>query len=311
MQTFDELLAKFRSRHPKIGETEAMTLIAEAYRNLTAEYRWPFLIAETVIQTEAKFTSGTIAVGLLGTAVTFTAGADGLLWSAAWKNRRIVIQTRGEVYKITITGTTTGTIAPAWAGDAQTAATFVMFRSEYPMPNDCDYGMDVTFVDVRNNLPFTIVSAYDMLAVEAFRVGEVGYPEALARVQIEQEVSTNNPLEMIRFFPAPDAVYSFPAFYYRKVPAATSTAKPIWPENYEDLIPSRAEILLEQNPNHRVKLSDDMKQFYASRLWDLKKRGDGGAEVNRRIQTYQSGGWGLFFQNVNFTPSGFNPLVGV
>lgn len=310
MMTFDEQLAKLRSRHPKIGETEAMTNIAEAYRNLASEYRWQFLIGETVIVTEAPFTSGTVAISNGSQNVVFTAGSDGLLWSVAWKNRRIVIQTRGEVYKITITGTTTGTITPAWAGADQTAATISMFRSEYPMPSDCDYGMDVLVVDALNNMQFPIVSATDLLTAEAYRNGEVGYPEALARVQIEQETGTNNPLEMVRFFPAPGAVYSFPAFYHRKPPAIVGTGKPLWPENYEDLIWRRAEILLEQNPAHRIVISKEAKQFYMSRLFDLKGRADGGAEVNRRIQLYHNGGWGLFFQNMNFTSVGINPMVG-
>jgi hypothetical protein len=305
MKTWDQQLAWFRKRHPKIGETEAMARIAEGYRSLNGEYRWPWLIAHTVITTEASFTDGTVSVTNNSVVITPT-GA----WDTTWKHRRIMISGRSEVYGLTYnTGTSQWNLSQAWPGDNGSGLSYTVFRSEYAMPADCDYGRDVIFVDAQNRLQFPMVSAYDLKTAAAYRYGEVSYPEAVARVQLE--VITGVAYQLVEFFPAPAGVYSFPAYYFKKPAGPTlGSDVPFWPEDYEDLIGRHAEILLSQDPSHRVVLSPETKQIYMSRLWDLKKRGDGGAEIQRRIQLYHEGGWGLFFQNMNFTSTGINPLVG-
>jgi len=311
MQTFDQMLAWLRSRHPRVGETEGMVAIAQAYRDLASEFRWSFLLAETIVQTEAAFTGGTVAVANGSTAVILTPGADALAWSTAWTNRRIVISGRGESIRVSVIGTTlTATLASPWAGETVTAATYTMYRNVYGMPVDCDYGCDILFWDAAQNQQLTMVTAYDMKQAESFEQGVVGTPTAVARVEIQQDGS-GNPIEMVQFGPqAPGTVLSYPAFYYRKLPAPTGSARPIWPENYEDLIPRRAEIELEQNPRHRISIHPEAKQKYHARLWDLKRRNDGGAEIYHRIALYSSGNWSNAFHNMSLGAGGYNPLVG-
>jgi hypothetical protein len=314
MRTWDQLLAKLRGRHPRVQENEAMVELAEAYRDLCGEYRWKFLLGETIIRTEAPVSYGTVAVSNLGTALTLTPDSGGLTWSAAWINRRIVIDTRAEPYRVgSFGGATTATLLDAWAGDDQTAAAYTIYRSEYPMPVDCDYGRELTIWDVVNQKPLSLVTAVDVLEAESLEVARIDYPRGVARVQIQPDGITSDPLEMLRFFPAPADVYSFPAWYYRRPFAAGPTsgsAKPLWPAGYEDLIWRRAEINLAENPVHRIVISAEARQLYYARLWDLKKNNDGGAEIQRRIMRAQEYGWATWFRSVNFTSGGINPLVG-
>lgn len=290
-----------------------MANIALAYRNLASEFRFSFFLAETAIQCEAPFQSGTVNVTNGSTAVTLTLGSDSLSWNPAWVNRRIVISGRGESYVVqSIGGVTALTLASPWAGDTDITGdlAYVMYRAVYPMPIDCDYGMDIMFWDAQRNIPFPMISAYDMKLSEAYAQGQVGTPGAVARVQIQSDVN-GNPLEMVEFGPqAPGSAFVYPAFYFKKPPAPTLGGYPLWPENYEDLIPRRAEIELEQNPRHRIALHPEAKQQYHRRLFDLKKRSDGGAEISRRIQRYSGDAWASFFRNVNFTATGVNPLTG-
>jgi hypothetical protein len=312
MMTWDEQLQKFRSRHRRLTEQEGMTLIAEAYRDLASEYRYNFLIGEAQIQTEAAFQpNGTVAITNGSTALTLTPGTDGLTFNTGWTYRRALIGTQGEVYRVLSFGsTTTATLASPWAGADLAAGTLTMFRSEYSMPADCDYGMDLVFLDVAQMQPLAIYSSFEVHTAQAYVLGQVGTPEALCRSRIDQDVS-GNPLEVIEFGPAaPSAAGVYVAFYSKKPAAITDgTKKPLWPENFEDLIWRRAEINLEQNPSHRVMLDESLKQVYRSRLLNLRKRSDGGAEVEHRIQLYR-GSRRFPFQNIHFTPSGINPLVG-
>lgn len=307
MQSFDQLLAWFRSRHRTVGETEAMTLISLAYRNLASEFRWSFLLAETAVQCEAPFQSGTVAVTAGSAAVTLS----GDVWSTLWTNRRIVISGRTESYVVSSIGsTTTLTLAQPWAGDTGSGLAYVLYRNQYAMPSDCDYGNSIMFWDAARNIPLPMISAYDMKISEAYAQGQVGTPGAIARVQIAID-NSGNPLEMLELGPqAPGSAFVYPAFYFKKPPAPTGSGYPLWPENYEDLIPRRAEIELEENPRHRVVLHPRAVQKYHARLWDLKKRNDGGAEISRRIQRYAGDAWASFFRNVNFTATGVNPLTG-
>jgi hypothetical protein len=288
-----------------------MVAIAEAYRDLTSEFRFSFLLAETMIQTEAAFTGGTVAVTSGSAAITLTPGADALTWDPTWTNRRIQIAGRTESYKVAAIGTTlTATLASPWAGDTNAAAAATMYRSVYGMPPDCDYGCDILYWDALQNQELTMISTYDMKRAEAYQQGQVGTPIAVARVEIQADGS-GNPIEMVEFGPqAPRSVFTYPAFYYRKPPAATGTVRPIWPESYEDLIWRRGEINLEQNPRHRIAVHPEAKQLYHSRLWDVKRKNDGGAEIYHRIARHSGDGWSNFFRNVGFTGGGINPLVG-
>lgn len=307
LQTWDQLLAWFRSRHPTIGETEAMTLLALAYRDLCSEFRWSFLLEETAIQTEAPYSTGTVAVTSGSTVVNLTGGT----WSTGWTNRRIVISGRGESYVVSsITGATGLTLALPWAGDDDADATYTMYRSRYGMPSDCDYGMEMTIWDADQNCPLPLVSIADMKEAQAYQQGVVGTPAAAARAQITVD-NAGNPISYLEFGPeAPGDVLVYPTFYFKKPAAPTGSGYPQWPQNYEDLIPRRAEIELEQNPRHRVVLHPEAKQKYHARLFDLKRRNDGGAEISRRIQRYAGNAWSAFFRNVNFTSTGINPLTG-
>lgn len=312
MMTWADHLAKLRSRHKRIAEIEGMTLIAEAYRDLCSEFRYNFLITEAMIQTEASFKpTGTVAIANGGTALTLTPGSDGLTFNTAWTYRRIVISGQPEVYRVLSFGsTTTATLASPWVGDPVTAATFTMFRSEYPMPVDCDYGMDLTFLDTAQMLPMTFVSSYEMHIDQAYVLGQVGTPEGLCRSRIDQDVS-GNPLQVVEFGPsAPSSRVAYPFWYSKKPAAITSGASwPIWPENYEGLITERAEILLESNPSHRVMLDQEFKTKHRMKLLALKKRSNGGAEVEHRIRQYQ-GSYRQPFSNINVTNTGINPLLG-
>jgi len=316
MRTWDEQLFKLRSRHPRIGEGECKVELAEGYRDLCGEFRWIFLLGETILQTEAPVLYGTVAVSLAGGLknLVLTPDAGGLTWNTTWLNRRIVIQTRAEPYRIaSFPSPTTATLIDNWAGLDQTVATYAMYRSEYPMPPDCDYGQEMYFWDVNNQKPLPLVTAVDRLEAEALEVARMDYPRGIARVQIQPDAVTSEPYEMMQFFPAPADIYSFPAWYFKRPFASgppSGTAKPLWPAGYEDLIWRKAEINLSRNPVHRIALSKSLEQEYYARLWALKKKNDGGAEIQRRILRAQEYGWATWFRGMNFTASGINPLVG-
>lgn len=275
---------------PGLQELEAKTLYSQALRYLYGKHRWRFLLQNDIISTEAPYETGTVAVTNGSASVV----GSGTTWSAAWANRRIVIDGQSQVYDLLVSSATAATLQAGgvnklWPGVTGSALTYRIFRDIYPLSSNCDWGKDFVWWDPEQNIQLDIIDPVVMLTEKATVPGTLGRPYAVARAPLSQSTVTTAPVANVEFgIYVPDAVYTFQTWYFRKPVVATSDNDyPLWPEEYEDLIRDRMRIDYANNPRHRIPLSPQWLEEYRLRLWECMKRNDGGAEISRRRQRYR------------------------
>jgi hypothetical protein len=294
------------SRLPGLQEMEAMTLYSSALRYLYAKHRWLFLLKSDVVTTEAPYSDGTVQVTPASAAIVGT----GTAWSAAWANRRIVIQGSATVLDVVVSGAGTATLQAGgvnylWPGDAASGLTYRMFRDVYLLSSSFDWGREHFWWDAQQQQELPMVDVTLMLREKAQVPGTLGQPSAVCRAALQQASPTTAPSAAVEFGPyVPDAVYSYDFWGFRNPVIATSDNDyPLWPEGYERLISDRMEIEYASNPRHRIALSPEFMNEYRNRMWDCMKRNDGGAEITRVRARYRGGRGNVGpFANVRVAP---------
>lgn len=130
MQTTIQLLTG-----SKISTTDIGTLINVAYRQLLLAHDWSGRVGETVANTVAEYSTGTVtatngSADLVGAGTTWTSGMVG---------RYIRINDEDVHYKITVfTSTTAMTIEAAWPFTTATAVAYAIFGLTYALGSDVD-----------------------------------------------------------------------------------------------------------------------------------------------------------------------------
>lgn len=300
------------SRLAGLQELEAKTLYASALQWLYAKYRWLFLLQKDIIVTEAPYTDGTVAVTNGSAAVV----GSGTAWSAAWANRRTVIEGVATVFDLAVSGAGAATLQAGgvnvnWPGDTGAGLTYRIFRDLYTLSSDCDWGREYFWWDPQQNQPLPMIGTSQMLQEKALVPGTLGMPTAVARAPLQQSSATSVPQNAVEFGPyAPDGVYSYDMWFFRK-PAVTGSDNdyPLWPEEYEDLIVERMEIEYCNSPRHRVVISPLWLDEHRRKLWECMKRNDGGAELTRVRQVYQGRGGREAFSNARVFPDTSGPMI--
>lgn len=307
MRTMGQRVKKLLGRLPGSQELEVKRTLIEALEWLYAKQPWLFLLKEAMVVTEAPYTTGTVTATINSTALVLVDG----VWDTTWVNRRIVISGRGELYSVTINSTTTATLSHAWAGSTGSALSYVMYRDVYTLPSDCDWGRDSFWGYAEESRQVDIIGTYEMKRRKAFSPAAQGRPMCVSRGELQQTVQTALPVAMIEFGPAiPDAAYAINGWYFKKptLPSADDHY-PLWPDDYDELIDQRAEIIWAQSPRHRLSLSHDWMFDHNTLLLECIRRNDGGAELTRIVEIY-NGGRPLSRGLSNFDDaSGYSPYI--
>ena len=269
----------------KLAPQEGEWRLQESYRLNCAEHTWRHLLTEGAIVTEAAYSTGTVAVTNGSTSVTLTGGT----WVTTWTNRKIRLSGASEVYSITITSGTTGTLNRAFNGTTLTAGTYEIFRDTYTLPTDCDYGRTLLILDPVNS---TSIEIKDYLEFQRYKMrnpGVTGTPMWATMVGLSTvalDGSGGRPLPQIEFGPeAPSVAVVYPIFYYKKITLTVFLdGFPDWPENFEDMLWKRARMDVAASGRHPHPMYPLWKQEYWSRYAEMRGVMDGGAEVARRIR---------------------------
>lgn len=296
-----DFIREAMSRLAGLQELEAKTLYSDALRYLYAKHGWRFLLQNDILSTEAPYETGTVSV-TNGTAAVVGSGTT---WSTGWANRRIVISGQPQVYDLLVTGATTATLRAGgvnklWPGATDSGLTYRIYRDIYTLSSACDWGRDFIWWDPANSERLHIYDPWIMLEAKAQTPGTLGRPTGVARAPLSQATATAAPDNNVEFGPyAPDGVYTFQTWYFRKPAVTTSDDDyPLWPEEFEDLIGNRMQIEYANNPRHRIPLSPQWLEEDRLQMWNCVKRNDGGAEITRLREIYRGRGERAAFGNV-------------
>ncbi|GEM_PF-5474150 len=288
MMTVGLLATRLMDEVPGIGPREARKRIARAIKEVCELHPWSHLIAQYALQTEDSYNTGTVAVVNGSTSVTLTSGTWQTSWSTAPSSRKIVIQGRAEPYTITINTSTTGTLSDPFIGATNSVATYRMFRDTYPLPSDCDYGKIMTLWDVLNNRAMYFRDFPFFIRRKNEAQGIVGTPVEYALVGMTTE---QPPRPQIEFgWESPSVATTYRLWYFKR-PAFPSADGdyPNFPERFENLHWLRAAIdigLSARTPNKNV---PQWKAQYDELLLQAKAEMDGGAAVDREVQSVYLG----------------------
>jgi len=262
---------------PRAGAGEIDEVTWKAVTDICGDYDLPFLIKDGRIVTEPSYSTGTISIDPDGVTVTLTGGA----WNPAWTARRLRSMTR-DVYDITVTGATSGTLLQPWVGTSSANLPYTMFREAYPMPEDCDFAKEIVVFDVALGVEIDFLP-YETFVHEQNDTCSTGRPRSVARGPMAESGASQ-----LVFSPPPSTqrVYRIP--YYRKPERPTSYTEPLsptWPERFHDTVSARAVWLYADGMGHPRRL--EFKRAYDTRIRKMAAGLEGGNELRRSLVSGQ------------------------
>jgi len=281
MRTWADHIQKLRGMFPTIGDLQAQQLVSDAFLQLCQEEDWQFLITETVLTTEAPYSTGTVVSTPGSTAVVGTA----TVWVNTWTRKVIVLN--GTPYRIaSVTDNTNLVLEAEYGGPAAlSAASYDIYQDEYALPADCDWGRDLYFLDPTDWNRLQLLDHAVFMESKIYAQGILGIPWAVTRVGWSTTGATA-PAPLVQFGPdAPSSKREYPFIYLKRPARPTSlTAYPLWPEDFEDLIVLKAAVEFAESPSRPWNSRFELREKYNMRMWKARVRHGGGAQIDRFIR---------------------------
>jgi hypothetical protein len=270
---------------------EARRRVNRAYRDVSRMHGWQHNLKRFTLQTEAAYTTGTVAAS--GTTLTGTGTTWLTSWTTAPSMRRVAIQGRSEPYDITVVSATSATLADTWLGSSDSGLTYRMFRDTYPLPTDCGAAKLVAIYDPEQRVRLWNFNQAKFLDVRSENPALTGIPECFSVVN---NTSETNPRPQIQMYPATSAVRAYHGWYFKR-PAVLSADANVFdvPEDYEEMIPLHAMISYYETP---LRLSQKMlsvlRPKFADMFRQMKTEMDGQSAIDFEIEQARTGastGW--------------------
>ena len=197
--------------------------ISDRYGEILAELPWSRLDAMSVLQTSAPYETGTVAVTEGSASITLTSGT----WTTDMTGRAFRVAGRDEYYEFVYVTATTGTLDRVYEGDDDTAASYKIWQSIYPLPADCRHLGDDAFATTSLG-PLRRLSRAE-LNVSAPTRAAYGTPDVWTSYMDD---GSTPPRMQIELYPIPDEAVGIPFEYVAEasVPGAASTSFLPWVE---------------------------------------------------------------------------------
>lgn len=303
------------SRYPQCEWHQAESLIWQAAILTYNEHPWAFCVKEARITTEAAYNLGTVTLTNNSTAVV--GNGDGGTWDPTWILRRFIGAGRAEEYDFTVTGAQTGTLGSPWLGATAASSAYSIFRDTYAVPSDCDYGREYFLLDPARNRTLRLkdLGVFERAKTNAIYSG-VGYPYAVTGfgyagggypIWATRVATTAAGVPQLRFGPdPPSTIENYPVVYYASPQRTTITSAitPLFPVAFEDLIWRRARWLYSEEKGRSYRERDDLRRIYYERFGECVRACDGGAEVERYINSNYPAVFGDWQDNLAFNYTG-------
>lgn len=287
-KTLGELGKSLTAYIQGLDAAESIRRINNAYVNEAMGHPWGFLLKRWTLQTEAVYSTGTIAVTNPSTSVTLTGGTWATSWTTSPSSRRLAIQGRFEPYDITIASASTGTLADPWIGASDTDASYSMWRDQHPFPADCGYTKLLGIYDPEYRFRLAFKNQSIFLRDLMVNAQYVNIPAQFTIVDMTTEAP---PRPQFRLYPAPAAVRPYWGFYFARPDFLTATSQYLrWPTEFLDMIPLSAAIEHYSTPRfYSQKYLNLYKPTYADMYAKMVKEFDGNAAIDVMIEDIQLG----------------------
>lgn len=251
-----------------------------AYKSILGSFRWPWLLKNSIIQTVADITTGTVAINAGATSGTFSSAP-----SVSVANQYMIqfTATSDDWYLISAhtAAATSFTLANPFVGSSNiTGASYICRKVYYSFPSDCD-----GIIGLRQAITDTDLTAVDIRTFDRY----LPDPSATAEPQVfalaGYDTSKNWQMTL---YPTPTSVMNLQLRYYQ-MPSDMSADgdTPFLPEKFHDTIV----FLALYNYGHpyidddRVKVA---KARYDGMMLDMKNNYDPLPAEMTVIQTWDS-----------------------
>ena len=220
---------------------EIVEAINNANQEIHEKFEWPWTRAETYIEVQGTYTTGTISVADGSTAVT---GA-GTAWNTGWLYKRILIGNTD--YPIAaVTGANTLTLVqPINQGQSYVNVNYAIFQDTYPLPADCEFGTILVVVNPIFRVRLYYIPTYTLERQNIWIPGfftnyQFGFCDA------GQDDATH--ANLIRMTPPPSAVGEYRMIYRRRPPDLSTLAQQtMLPRSFDSVLEKYAEYLARFN----------------------------------------------------------------
>lgn len=200
-----------------------------AYKTILGSFRWPWLLKNSIIQTVADITTGTVSINAGATSGTFSS-APAVSVANQYMIQFPTVSDDWYIISAHTAAQTSFTLANAFVGTSNlTAGTYICRKVYYSLPSDCDgvigltqaiTDMDLTPVDIRtyrHYLPDPTATA------EPGVFAMCGY-----------DTSKN---WQFTLYPIPSSVMNLQLlYYYMPSDMSSGSDTPVLPEKFHDVI---------------------------------------------------------------------------
>ena len=213
----------------QIEQAKVAHLINLVYRDICAKQDWHWLEKRQVVNTVAKFETGTLDVTLGSTGFTFSTNPSTNVVGDAL----LVTGNSNDPLAVYRVGSSTGTYSldAAYTGVTSTAAAFRLYRDTIPLAADVGKLLQVKRYGERT--PIELIGKNAMAELKIYDTTE-GRPQYAC---LDQYATTGDPTSsrLLWIHPYPDRAYRLEVLY-KQWPAVelTGTARPLIPDEYAE-----------------------------------------------------------------------------
>ena len=214
-------------------QTRVLDILNEVYRDIMAKYTWYWLVKRQVFNTTAKFTSGTIDLGLGNIEATLSA-APGV----SLIRRKLVVPANASdsaTYRITDSLSTFSTISldAGYTGTTVASTSFSIYADEYDLATDCGRVLFMKRYGFTQKLE--IVNPEEMQIAKGFDTSE-GQPQQAALWEFQTTGDPTTP-RRVTLWPFPDQAYRVEVWYKQRGNAELATdSTPLIPDEYAQVL---------------------------------------------------------------------------
>ncbi len=210
-------------------ETKIKEWVNARYRVLSAKRSWNWLIGDTIIQTVADITTGTVSIAAASASITFSSAP-----AASVAGYFIQFQGSNDWYIISAhtAAMTAATLSVPYLGSTNTVATYTLRKTFYALPTDTGKILDVRQSRVWNSkLAYIPARALDKY---------LRYRNAVATRPLFYSINgvdaTTRQYRM-EIFPVPSTAMNLNLRYYKVLPELSGdTDVPLLPEAYHEIL---------------------------------------------------------------------------
>ena len=200
----------------------------QIYQYVSGLFNWPWLVKNTILQTVADITTGTVSVNAGSTALTFSSAPS----SSVANDYMIQFSTSDDWYYISshTAGSTSATLSVAYTGSSNlSAGTYTLRKVFYSLASDLDRIMDIHQDITDNKINFVDIRTFDRIIPDPTATGT---PVYYSLIGLDSSKNWR-----ISFYPTPDAIANMQIRYYQRITELSSDSdEPLIPAKWHSVL---------------------------------------------------------------------------